>query len=159
MLGSIETKSCLRQPHGHENLWAPPPQQTASPWDVCIRDDEYQIDTADNHGECALCLGARATELLPCCWCAKWVHLRCSYAAPSGRACASHFDVANPLDKQVVASKEDPLVPQEFKERPVFPHISISRYQPKATGVRAVMSNIELMWIYKHAWRGAGPLL
>ena len=122
----------LDNPMGNENLWAP---QIAFPWDVCFRDDEYQIDTADNHGGCALCPGARATELLPCCWCTNWVHLRCSYAVPSGRACASHFDVANPLDKQVVACKEDPLVPPEFKERPVFPNSSIPRHQPKASGV------------------------
>ena len=138
---------------GHENLWAP---QTASPWDVCLRNDEYKIDTADTHGECALCPGARATELVPCCWCTNWIHLRCSYAVHLEGHVQSHFDVQNPLDKQVVACKEDPLVPEEFKERPVFPNFSIPRYQPKATRVKAVMSNIELKWIYKHAWRGAG---
>ena len=55
-----------------------------------------------------------------------------------------------------MACKEDPLVPDEFKEKPVFPNISIPRYQPKQTGPKAAMSNIELMWIYKHAWHGAG---
>ena len=76
--------------------------------------DEYKFDTAENYGECALCKGAKATELVPCCWCTNWVHLRCSYAVPSGRACASHFDVQNPLDKQVVACKDDPLVPKSL---------------------------------------------
>ena len=108
---------------GVEDLWVP---QTASPWDVCKRDDEFKFNTAENHGECALCKGAKAL----CCWCTNWVHLRCSYAVPSGRACASHFDVQNPLEKQVVACKDDPLVLQDFRERPVFPNISISRYQP-----------------------------
>ena len=90
----------------------------------------YRFDTAENHGECALCKGAKATELVPCCWCTNWVHLRCSYAVPSGRACASHFDAQNPLEKQVVACKDDSLVPVEFRERPVFPNIVIPRYQP-----------------------------
>ena len=42
----------LDNPMGAEDLWAP---QTASPWDVCKVDDEYQFDTAENYGECALC--------------------------------------------------------------------------------------------------------
>ena len=140
---------------GVESLWAP---QTASPWDVCKKDSEnYRFDTAENHGECALCKGAKATELVPCCWCTNWVHLRCSYAVPSGRACASHFDVQNPLEKQVVACKDDSLVPEEFRERPVFPNIVIPRYQPnRQAGPKAAMNNMELMWIYRHAWRGAG---
>ena len=95
-------------------------------------------------GECALCKGAKATELVPCCWCTNWVHLRCSYAVPSGRACASHFDVQNPLEKQVVACNDDPLVPEEFRERPVFPNIVIPRYQPnKQAGAKAAMNNME----------------
>ena len=145
----------LDNPMGHEQLWAP---QTASGWDVCKRDEEYKFDTAENHGECALCKGAKATELVPCCWCTNWwVHLRCSYAVPSGRAYASHVDVQNPLEKQVVACGDDPLVPQSFRERPVFPNISIPRYQPnKQTGAKAAMNNMELMWTYRHAWRGAG---
>ena len=144
----------LDNPMGVEDLWAP---QTASPWDVCKRDDEYKFDTTENYGECALCKGAKATELVPRCWCTNWVHLRCSCAVPSGRACASHFDVQNPLEKQVVACKDDPLVPQDFRERPVFPNISIPRYQPvKQAGAKAAMNNMELMWIYRHAWRGAG---
>ena len=145
----------LNNPMGAESLWAP---QTASPWDVCKKDNEnYRFDTAENHGECALCKGAKATELVPCCWCTNWVHLRCSYAVPSGRACASHFDVQNPLEKQVVACNDDPLVPEEFRERPVFPNIVIPRYQPnKQGGPKAAMNNMELMWIYRHAWRGAG---
>ena len=72
----------LDNPMGVEKLWAP---QTASPWDVCKIDDEhFRYDTAENYGECALCKGAKATELVPCCWCTNWVHLRCSYAVPSG---------------------------------------------------------------------------
>ena len=68
-----------------------------------------------------------------------------------------HFDVQNPLEKQVVACKDDPLVPPDFRERPVFPNISIARYQPsKQSGPKGAMNNMELMWIYRHAWRGAG---
>ena len=145
----------VNNPMGVDSLWAP---QTASPWDVCKRDDEhYRFDTAENYGECALCKGAKATELVPCCWCTNWVHLRCSYAVPSGRACASHFDVQNPLEKQVVACNDDPLVPEEFREKPVFPNIVIPRYQPnRQAGAKAAMNNMELLWIYRHAWRGAG---
>ena len=151
----VRPNRVLNNPMGVESLWAP---QTASPWDVCKKDDEhYRFDTAENHGECALCKGAKATELVPCCWCTNWVHLRCSYAVPSGRACASHFDVQNPLEKQVVACNDDPLVPEEFRERPVFPNIVIPRYQPnRQAGPKAAMNNMELMWIYRHAWRGAG---
>ena len=144
----------LDNPMGVENLWAP---QTASPWNVCLRDGEYKFETAEKHGECALCKGAKATELVPCCWCTNWIHLRCSYAVPSGRACASHFEVQNPLEKQVVACKDDPLVPEDFRERPVFPNIVIPRYQPtRQDGAKAAMNNMELVWIYRHAWRGAG---
>ena len=136
----------LDNPMGTENLRAP---QTASPWDVCKRDEEYKFDTAENYGECALSKGAKPTELVPCCWCTNWVHLRCSYAVPSGRACASRFDVQSPLEKQVVACKDDPLVPPDFRERPVFPNISIPEYQPtKQSGAKAAMNNMELMWIY-----------
>ena len=145
----------VNNPMGVDSLWAP---QTASPWDVCKRDDEhYRFDTAENYGECALCKGAKATELVPCCWCTNWVHLRCSHAVPSGRACASHFDVQNPWEKQVVACNDDPLVPEEFREKPVFPNIVIPRYQPnRQAGAKAAMNNMELLWIYRHAWRGAG---
>ena len=115
----------LDNPMGHEGLWV---AQTASPSDVCFRDGEYKFDIADKHVECALCPGARASELLPCCFCTNWVHLRCSFAVPCGRACASHFDVQRPMEKQIVASKDDPLVPDEYKEKPVFPNISIPRY-------------------------------
>ena len=68
-----------------------------------------------------------------------------------------HFDVQNPLEKQVVACNDDPVAPESFRERPVFPNISIRRCQPtKQTGPKAAMNNMELMWIYRHAWRGAG---
>ena len=144
----------LDNPMGVENLWAP---QAASPWNVCLREGEYKFDTVENYGECALCKGAKATELVPCCWRTNWIHLRCSYAVPSGRACASHFEVQNPLEKQVVVCKDDLLVPEDFRERPVFPNIVIPRYQPsKQDGAKAAMNNMELMWIYRHAWRGAG---
>ena len=50
----------LDNPTGDKNLWAP---QTASPWDVCKRDEEYKFDTAEKHGECALCKGANWDQI------------------------------------------------------------------------------------------------
>ena len=38
-----------------------------------------------------------------------------------------------------------------------FPNIVIPRYQPnRQAGPKAAMNNMELLWIYRHAWRGAG---
>ena len=64
------------------------------------------------------------------------VPMRCSYAVPCGRACASHFDVQNPLEKQIVASKDDPLVPDQYKEKQFsrispFPGINQSKLESR----------------------------
>ena len=145
---------------GHEHLWAPP---TNPFWDVCRNKRKVlQYGMAASHKECSLCIGAKAFELVPCCWCTNWIHVRCSYAVPEGRACAAHFDVVNPLDKQVIASKLDEVVPEAFRGRSICPNIATPRItessgkeddkiQPKH-----VMYGIEAFWLYKHAWRGAG---
>ena len=99
---------------------------------------------------------------MPCCWCNNWIHVRCSYAVPEGRACASHFDVVNPLDKQVIASRMDEVVPEERRGRSVCPNIATPRVtEPLGKDEdkiqpRHVMYGIEAFWLYKHAWRGAG---
>ena len=56
---------------------------------------------------CRLCPSARSNELVPCCWCDSWVHWRCSYTVKSGRACASHFHVTNPLHKVIETRSDD----------------------------------------------------
>ena len=145
---------------GHEHLWSPP---TNPFWEVCRNKNKVlQYGMAASHKECALCVGAKAFELVPCCWCNNWIHVRCSYAVPEGRACASHFDVVNPLDKQVIASRMDEAVPKERRGRSVCPNIATPR-TTEQTGKdedklqpRHVMYGIEAFWLYKHAWRGAG---
>ena len=97
---------------------------TNSFWEVCRNKNKVlPYGMAASHKECALCFGAKAFELVPCCWCNNWIHVRCSYAVPEGRACASHFDVVNPLEKQVIASKMDDVVPKERRGRSVCPNI------------------------------------
>ena len=147
-------------PMGHEYLWAP---STNTFWDACRNKNKViQYGMAASHKECSLCVGAKAFELVPCCWCTNWIHVRCSYAVLEGRACASHFDVVNPLDKQVIASNLDEVVPEAYRGRSVCPNIAVPRVT-EPTGKdedkiqpRHVMYGIEALWLYKHAWRGAG---
>ena len=62
---------------GHQHLWSPP---TNPFWEVCRdKNQVLQYGMAASHKECALCIGAKAFELVPCCWCTNWIHLRCSY--------------------------------------------------------------------------------
>ena len=82
--------------------------------------------------------------------------MKCSYAGPEGRACASHFDVVNPLDKQVVASMGDESIPVCFRGRSVCPNIAAPRTIETSVAPKHVMYGIEALWMYKHAWRGAG---
>ena len=103
---------------GHEDLWSP---VTNSYWEPCRKKRILQYGMAPSHIECSLCPGAKAFELVPCCWCTNWIHVRCSYAVPEGRACASHFDVINPLDKQVVASMVDETIPESFRDGQFVP--------------------------------------
>ena len=155
----IRENRVLDNPMGHEHLWSPP---TNPFWEVCRNKNKVlQYGMAASHKECALCVGAKAFELVPCCWCNNWIHVRCSYAVPEGRACASHFDVVNPLDKQVIASRMDEVVPEERRGRSVCPNIATPRVteplgkDEDKVQPRHVMYGIEAFW-YKHAWRGAG---
>ena len=145
---------------GHEYLWAP---STNGFWDVCRNKNHViQYGMAASHKECSLCVGAKAFELVPCCWCTNWVHVRCSYAVPEGRACAAHFDVVNPLDKQVIVSKHDGVVPENCRGRSVCPNIATPRVtepsgkEDDKMQARQAMYTMEAFWMYKHAWRGAG---
>ena len=62
-----------------------------SPWDmrgcgrlvlmhigIAVRNNEHQYGLAADHMTCALCPGARAYDLLPCCGCTNWVHTNLS---------------------------------------------------------------------------------
>ena len=84
------------------------------------------------------------------------VDARTSYAIPEGRACAAHFDVINPLDKQVLVIENDPAVPTGYAGRPVCPNIAVPRFNEQSTAPKHIMYNIEALWLYKHAWKGAG---
>ena len=122
---AVREERVYDNPMGHDHLWSPP---TNSFWDPCRNKKKViQCGSAASHTECALCPGAKAFELVPCCWCTNWIHLRCSYAVPAGRACASHFDVVNPLDKQVVSSMGDDTIPEQWKGRSVCPNIASPR--------------------------------
>ena len=101
--------------------------------------------------EGTLCLGAKALDLVPCCWCTKWVHARCSCAEPSGRACAAHFDTRNPLEKRLVADKHDVTIPDQFKRQMVVANIAFPRLSNQKAP-KHIMFNIEAVWLYKHAW-------
>ena len=103
----------IDNPIDNEHLWSP---VTNPHWEPCRKKKILQYGMAASHLECSLCPGAKAFELVPCCWCTHWIHLRCSYAVPEGRACASHFDVVNPLEKQVLSSTEDDTIPENFRE-------------------------------------------
>ena len=154
---TVREERVIDNPMGHDHLWSPP---TNSFWDPCRNKKKViQYGSAASHTECALCPGAKAFELVPCCWCTNWIHLRCSYA---GKACASHFDVVNPLDKQVISSMGDDTIPQQWKGKSVCPNIASPRIVETAGKEddknlpKHVMYGIEAFWIYKHAWRGAG---
>ena len=88
-ISDIRENRVLDNPMGHEYLWAP---STNSFWDVCRNKNKViQYGMAASHKECSLCVGAKAFELVPCCWCTNWIHVRCSYAVPERRACAAHL--------------------------------------------------------------------
>ena len=119
--GAIREDRVQDNPMGHEHLWSP---ITNPHWEPCHKKKILQYGMAASHIECSLCPGAKAHELLPCCWCTNWVHTKCSYAVPEGRACAAHFDVVNPLEKQVIASMGDDTIPEHFKGKP-----GVSKYR------------------------------
>ena len=74
-----------------------------------------------------------------------------------GRACASHFKVVNPLDKIVVSRDDDPLIPPTQRNKQVFPNCCYPRVNEHGTPSPSnVQYTAEAIWVYKHAWRGAG---
>ena len=86
---------------GDPRLWDPSDTEF---WSVCqfVMPAEdapisYKTLSPGDETRCRLCPMAKSNELVPCCWCDSWVHWRCSYTVKSGRACASHFHVTNPL--------------------------------------------------------------
>ena len=95
--GEIREDRVSDNPTGDEHFWTP---ITNRFWEPCRKKRIPQYGMAASHAECSLCPGARAYELLPCCWCTNWVHVKCSYAVPEGRACAAHFDVVNQSIRQ-----------------------------------------------------------
>ena len=105
---------------------------------------------------CRLCPLARSNQLVPCCWCESWVHWRCSYTVRSGRACASHFNVLNPLDKVVVTRTDDDTVPSDHKGLQLVPNTFYPKASKSTLKPSDLMIGFETYWAYKHAWRGAG---
>ena len=102
----IRISRMLDNQAGDPRLWDP---SDGDFWSVCQPiesekgdSDSYRVLTPGEEVRCRLCPQARSNELVPCCRCESWVHWRCSYTVRSGRACASHFNVLNPLDKVVV---------------------------------------------------------
>ena len=56
---------------GREHLWSPP---TNPFWEVCRNKKKVlQYGMAASHKEWSLCPGAKAFELVPCCWCTNWI--------------------------------------------------------------------------------------
>ena len=103
---------------------------------------------------CRLCPTAKSNELIPCCWCDSWVHWKCSYTVKSGRACASHFHVTNPLDKVIVTRTDDETVPVRGVQ--VVPNTFYPKASKGTLKPSDLMIGLETYWAYKHAWRGAG---
>ena len=153
----------LENPMGNPMLWS----DMRDPfWNLCRQCDvdgnatgAVRCARAADHGSCALCPKAQVTELVPCCWCEQWIHLQCSYAVPSSRACATHCCGINPLDKELYGHRPevDPTIPPDMAGKGVSPYICLPRLNKGSTKTsRQRMYSIEAMWLYKHAWRGAG---
>ena len=64
-----------------------------------------------------------------------------------GKACAAHFDVINPLDKQVIISEGDPAVPPRFAARPVCPNIAAPKMNTQSKAPKHVMHGVEALWL------------
>ena len=150
----------LENKAGDPRLWDPTDTDF---WSVCHQTEPSQGDSISyltlSPGEntrCRLCPSARASELVPCCWCESWVHWRCSYTTKSGRACASHFHVTNPLDKVIVTRSDDETVPSEHRGVQVMPNTFYSKVAKGTLKPSDIMIGLETYWAFKHAWRGAG---
>ena len=141
---------------GDPNLWKTPDQNPEF-WNSCKDGDNYVTLTPDDDDCCRMCPNTDADELIPCAWCTSWAHYRCTYAVGPGRACASHFKVVNPLDKTVIARSDDPVVPESQRNKQVFPNCCHPRVnEQEIPSPSNVHYTAEAIWVYKHAWRGAG---
>ena len=50
----------------------------------------------------------------------------------------------------------DPTIPDYFKGRAVCPNIAVPRINETSDAPKHIMYGVEALWLYKHAWRGAG---
>ena len=151
----IRKTRVLENKAGDSRLWDPTDTEF---WSVCqhaVPPQDGSIPQGRNL-RCRLCPSARSNELVPCCWCESWVHWRCSYTVKSGRACASHFHVTNPLDKVVVTRSDDETVPIEHRGLQVVPNTFYPKASKGTLKPSDLMIGLETYWAYKHAWRGAG---
>ena len=141
---------------GEVRLWKTPAQEPEF-WEPCKQDHGYRTLTPGDEDCCRMCPDTDADELIPCAWCNSWAHYRCTYAVGPGRACASHFKVLNPLDKIVVARSDDPVVPTQQRDKQVLPNCCHPKmYKHCKPTPSNVHFSSEAIWVYKHAWRGAG---
>ena len=74
----------------------------------------------------------------------------------SGRACVSHNDVLNPMDKVVVPRSDDQTIPETHRGLQVVPNTFCPKASKNTLKPSDLMIGLETYWIYKHAWRGAG---
>ena len=153
----------LKNPIGDPRLWDPSDEEF---WSVCQPMDpeeqahsKYRVLTPGEGVRCGLCPQARSQELIPCCWCDSWVHWRCSYTVKSGRACASHFDVLNPMDKVMVARKDDEPIPETHRGLQVVPNTFYPKTSKNTLKPPDLMIGLETYWAYKHAWLRSRLLL
>ena len=156
----VRARRVLENKAGDPRLWDPTDTEF---WSVCHQTEPTQGDSISyltlSPGEetrCRLCSSARVSELVPCCWCESWVHWRCSYTVKSGRACASHFHVTNPLDKVIVTRSDDETVPSDHRGLQVLPNTFYSKVTKGTLKPSDIMIGLETYWAFKHAWRGAG---
>ena len=120
----VRASRVLDNPAGDQRLWAPSDEDF---WAVCQPAAEdrmllkYRALYLEQEVRCRLRPAAKSQELIPRCWCESWIHWQCSYTVKKGRACASHFDVINPLDKTIVTRVDDPSVPEPLPVGKLLP--------------------------------------
>ena len=156
----VRARRVLENKAGDPRLWDPTDTEF---WSVCHQAVPSQGDSISYltlspgaETRCRLCPSARSNELVPCCWCESWVHWRCSYTVKSGRACASHFHVTNPLDKVIVTRSDDETVPTDQRGVQVLPNTFYPKASKGTLKPSDLMIGLETYWAFKHAWRGAG---